>query len=420
MAPARDDRQQRLRTIPPPPSVLPEHTLIDDADEPVSIVLWRAVREVSDWARALPTERSTLFGAMSEVTRERLVYASAREPGLADAFGVFGTLRSSPELLSADEIAAACDVVVAWADQRSLVQTAFLFAEAAARVTPDDPARNSHAGRWARHAGQRHRAEIWYDRARGLAARYKIRRELIRALLGAGSLYRETGRYAHARALIDRAARLASSTRRHRQAAEAEHDLMAIAAEAGTYHEAELHVRAALLHYPLRHPGVPRMVHDWGFLLVRYKLYPQALEVLLNLPAHASRPELESLYSGTLARAAAGAGRRDVYEKARARVVTLTGLHPEFAAAALANTAEGARHFGRWDEGERLAGRAVELARERGEADVQRGALEILDAILTRQPPEPPAAPPQPNRLDTISRRMLHLLEQRRKGSGGR
>lgn len=420
MASVPSTGQRRLRTIPPPPSALPEHTLIDDGDEPVALALWRAVREVSDWASADPAERGALFGAMSGVMRERLIYASSREPELADSFGVFGTLHESPTVLTGTEIAAACEDVVAWADQRSLVHTAFLFAEAAARVLPDDPARSSHAGRWARHAGQWHRAEIWFDRARGLAARHRLRRELIRALLGAGSLYREIGQYAQARALIDRGARLASATRRHRQAAEAEHDLMAIAAEAGTYQEAEMHVRAALMHYPLRHPGVPRMVHDWGFLLVRHRLYPQAFEVLVDLPVHANRPELESLYNGTLARAAAGAGRRDTYERARARVLTLTGLHQEYAAAALANTAEAARHFGRWDEGEHLAGRAVELARERGEADVQRGALEILDAISTRKPPEVPADPPQPNRLETISRRMLYLLSQRRKGCGGR
>ena len=121
------------------------------------------------------------------------------------------------------------------------------------------------------------------------------------------------------------------------------------------------------------------------------------------------------LYQGTLARAAGGSGRREVYDEAVRMVVALSGVHQEFAAAALANSAEGARFFQEWDRADGYAARAVEIARERGEADVHRGASEILDAVTARATPEPQALPPADSNVESVTRRVMALLRQRRK-----
>lgn len=226
---------------------------------------------------------------------------------------------------------------------------------------------------------------------------------------------RETGRYREARALLGRAAQIAASTRRHRQAAEASHDLLAIAVEDGTYEEAEMYVRAALRNYPIHHPSIPRLVHDWAFFLVRNALYEQALPLLLAIVPLAARPELTMLYWGSLGRAAAGAGRRDLYDYAARHVIALAGLHQEFAAAALANLAEGSRFFREWSRGQEFATHSIEIAVTRHEADVERGAREILTAIIERQVPVAQAPPPRASRIQAITRRIMALLKARKK-----
>lgn len=413
--PAPQRRPRRLRTVPPPPSPLPEHDVAEDsfADEPVAMVLWRVLVDLHRWATADAAERPALFGRTPDATRERLAYAASEAPEIASALGTFGTLRDSPRIVSVGALARACTDVHQWADERSLTQTALRFAEAAAFVDPDNPNLNNHAGRAARRAGLPHRAAVWYDRAHRIAARLKNRRETIRALIGRGALLRELGRYEEARAVFERAARLASSTRRNRQAAEVMHELFTIAAESGTLEEAERHARDALDHYPIHHPALPALVHDWGFLLVRHAYYEQALALLDTLIPHMRRPEWRTAAWGTLGRAAAGAGRRARYEEAKQSVLGLIGLNEEYAAAALAHLAEGARFFGEWDAGAALAARAIELAQARHEGDVVRGAREILEAVLAREPPQSQAVAPRGSRIPDIGRQMQNRLQDR-------
>lgn len=413
--PKKPKRTPRYRTAQPPPEPLPDHQILLDLEDPLARVLWRGLRDVRDWTDTDPGQRGTLFGPPSEDFRERLLYAAAQAPELADAVGVLGSLRVSPRMVSIADLVRACVDIWKWADGRGLVQTALAFSEAAAGLDLDNPILACDAGKVARRAAMGDRAEQWFDRAQKSAARQKNRRELIRALLGHGALMRETGRFKEARVLIERASQMAASTRRHRQAAESAHDLLAIAIEDGSYGECERYVRLALRSYSSHHPSVPRLVHDWAFYLTRLALYRQAVPLLVAIVPLARRPELRMLYQGTLARAAAGAGRRDLYEEAVRGVVTLSGLHQEFAAAALANSAEGARFFAEWDRGEGYAARAVEIARERNETDVQRGALEILDGIAARRPPVPQGEPPQGSRTDQITRRVMALLQQRAK-----
>jgi hypothetical protein len=75
----------------------------------------------------------------------------------------------------------------------------------------------------------------------------------------------------------------------------------------------------------------------------------------------------------------------------------------------------GAQFFAEWDAAESMAARAVEIARARQQADVEHGALEILDAVSTRTPPPPQAELPPRSRIPTIQQRMLRRLEERSK-----
>jgi hypothetical protein len=160
---------------------------------------------------------------------------------------------------------------------------------------------------------------------------------------------------------------------------------------------------------------VPRLVHDWSFLLVRLGRYREALLLL-----EAVLPQFHSLEGqmgawGTLGLAAAGVGNRERYAEAVARVQQLVGRTQEFAAAAHANLAQGARFWGEWELGCTLAVRAIEIARVRREADVERGAREFLAGIEAREPPTEPQGPPICNHIERISSQVLQLLKARQR-----
>jgi tetratricopeptide (TPR) repeat protein len=213
--------------------------------------------------------------------------------------------------------------------------------------------------------------------------------------------------------LLNRAARLSASTRRHRVAAETQHDLLALAVEAGTYEESESHMLEALRHYPIHHPAVPRLVHDWSFLLVHLGRYGEALQLLETVLPHFRSPEGKVGAWGTLGLAAAGAGERERYDQALEHVQRSVSRTQEFAAAAHANLAQGARFWRQWDLGRNLAMRAIEIAQTRRELDVERGAREFLSGIEAQELPSSPPPLPSPNQIQEISRQVFRLLEAR-------
>lgn len=406
----RAPRQRRLRTALPPPDPLPEHALLIGIDDPLARIFWRATRDISEWIASGPSG-AACEPAEAAVFREQLAYAVSKAPELEEAFGAFGLLRLNPKLAQRSSLAKACQQVHAWADARGMQETALLFAETWARIDGENPIAANEAGRAARRTAYVHRAEVWLERAHTLAARHKNRREKIRALIGLGGLMRELGRYSEARSKFFDAARIAASTKRHRQAAEVQHELLTIAVETASYAEAEHYMRAALREYPVHHRALPWLGHDWAFFLVRLNLYKEARVLLEAVRPHVTRRELLVVIEGTLGRAVAGCGDRNAYELCRERVLVLSSVHGEYAAAALAHLAVGAQLFGEWELAEQMGVRAVEIARTRHQVDVERGASEIVSAIRARRPAPQQASIARPNKLAAIEREMLARLQ---------
>lgn len=414
-------RAPRLRTLPPVPRWLPEYKLVEDADavgdDRVALALLYALRDLRLWVESTPEERPHLLLPPSRDRTDTFVRAAEHANAIAEPLHDLCAMRSDPDRATAEVLGAACRRVSRWAHRHSLTHVALLFAEASVRVAPSTAANANLAGRMARIAGCSDRAESWFDYSIRVAGRdgNRNRREMIRALLGKGTILREHGRFGEAKPILERAARLCAATRRHRVAAETQHDLLALAVETGTYADSEQHMLEALRHYPIHHPAVPRLVHDWSFLLVRLGLYHAALPML-----EAVLPQFKSLDGqmgawGTLGLAAAGAGNRKRYDTAVEHVQKLVSRTQEFAAAAHANLAQGARFWGEWDLGRTLAVRAIEIAQLRREADVERGAREFLAGIEAHQPPPPQPGPPASNQIAGISRQVIDLLEARKR-----
>jgi tetratricopeptide (TPR) repeat protein len=290
-----------------------------------------------------------MSGVPSETVRERFIVAVAETPELAEAFGTLGLLARAAHLVDAPLLAAACEAVALWADERSLLRTATQFAEAAAYTDAANPYLSNAAARFCRRSALMDRAAVWYERAFYLSRGTRDNGESLRALLGFGSLMKDQGRYKEAQRYLGRAARRAERTGRRRQAAEAHHNLLGIAAEIGSFADAEWHVRQAIRLYPVQHPRMPALVHDWAFLLTRHRLFTPALRAAQLAEPQLHRPEAKLICWGTIARAAAGAAKQEIFEEAVRRALPLLALYQEYAGGTLIHLAEGSRYFGRWD-----------------------------------------------------------------------
>jgi tetratricopeptide (TPR) repeat protein len=408
-------RPGRLRTItlpPPPLNWLRELTALEAAGDELGIAFWRVLRKVHDWAQTPAEYRAGLFEIDKRAAQKRLGDVCSQAPSLVEAFGTFARLIRPPEQVEARQVAEACHQAREWAEEQSMLEAAMLFAEAAALAEPEVPGHANTAGRLCRRAAYDERSTTWYHRGFGLAVRTRERTETIRALLGYGGLMYHLGRHTDARRYYERAVRVAVHTGRHRQAAEAKHDMVLIAAEAGTYQEGERHARQALQYYPVHHPRIPYLVHDVAFLFIRNRLYSFALPLLRSVRQQISLPGEQALVLSSLARAAAGAGQISLFREAADEVLSLVESFGEHAAAALWNVAEGAWSCADWERAERLAQKAVEIARTRKESEPERGASALLVRVAIRELSQPEAEPPLGNRIEQLSRGCLAKLNR--------
>ena len=398
--------RNRPVTLPPPRIQWAEEIAsLEEVGAELAIVFWRVLRKVREWAETPPEAREGLFGLNKSDARERLGAACREVPELVEPFGIFALLIRAPHVLEPWLLADACHQVHEWAEERSFVLTAMFFAEAAATADPESPARANDAGRMCRRASRDDRASSWYHRAFGLGVRHKARQETIRAQLGYGNLMKDLGEYDEARKYYEKAAQRAINTGRKRQAGEAYHSLLTIAAERGEYQQGRRYVKRALDLYPIRYFRIPALVHDWAVVLIRVRHFTPAIHLLdLVLPRFQS-PEVLTVVWGNLARALAGARRQDRFDKAEREVLHLVEQRGEFAASALNSLATGAWSFGRWNEAERYATAALNVARERREGGEYQAAEYLLTKLASRQVP--------PVEEDAVDRESLEALVRR-------
>jgi tetratricopeptide (TPR) repeat protein len=381
--------------------------MLDDTQEPLLLVLWRVLRQVRLWQGVPAAERAEqelpLFVA------RRLDEARARAPELAGALEVFGALFRRPRSVGNGALADACQRVYEWAEMGYRLELAVCFAEAAASADPGSPARANLAARICRRAALHESAAQWYLRGFKLAVQAKDRDESLRALLGYGGLMYSLGKYDEARRFFERAATRAARTGRRRQAGEAEHDLLGIASDTGTYAEGERHATRALAFYPVRHPRIPHLVHDFAVLLLRHGRYATALGLLHRVLPLVRTPEVRVIVWSNLGYAAASLGQREPYEDARQQVLGNAPVFQEHAAAAMVNLARGARMLGEWEDAERYASQALALARARRDGGPEKAARVLLEELAARAAASLPARLPSPGRTD----RLVLLLKTR-------
>jgi hypothetical protein len=372
------------------------------------LVLWQTLGDIWLWANVPSEERAGLFEPPTTEARGRVLRARRVAPELTEAFGTFSLLHTAPGILEGSQISHACRQVYRWAERESLLELAAYYAEAAALVDPEDPAKANEAARLCRRAALNPRAAVWYERAFKLAVRVQNRKEIVGALLGYGALLYGLGYYERARPHFERVARFALRTGRRRTAAEAHHDLMAVSADGGDLVQAAEHARQAESLYPLHHPRLPYLVHDCAVLLVHLHHYTPALPMLRRLPSYFPRPEEATLVWSTVAAAAGGAAHLTLYQEAERKTLELVGLYEEHAAAALVSLAHGARCLRDDARAERFADLAVEIAKRRDEQGEIQRASAVLRQIERKEPA--PEEAPAPNEIAALARRLAARL----------
>jgi tetratricopeptide (TPR) repeat protein len=183
------------------------------------------------------------------------------------------------------------------------------------------------------------------------------------------------------------------------------HDLFAIAAETGRLRAAERLAARAAAAYGASHPRLPYLAQDLAFLWTLHGRFLPALELQQRIRSNINGFPERLILESAIARAAAGAGRLDVYERAAAEALTRVPspeVH-EGVAAALLNLAYAASSAGEWDRAVRTAERARRISEQTREGKIRLEA-EAVHERASRQlqvaPREERADTPQPTAVE--------------------
>ncbi|HEY7766581.1 tetratricopeptide repeat protein, partial [Longimicrobium sp.] len=356
------------------------------------LVLWQGIRHVRAWLQTPVPRRAELFHPHPRLAAEsRLRDARAAAPELRAALDGLLSITRSPLTAAGREVAAACAEIARWAERNGHAQTAILFAEAAAVLDGSDAAFANHAGRLTRNAGEFARADLWFQRAIGLARGADASVEYTRAQLGYGRLWHTLGDVERARKHYNRGSVAAMRQGLEWLAAEAQHDIFTLLTESHLFGDAGLHAWRALTWYPKHHPRLPLFVADVGYLLICTRHYSAAslLRQVTSVTNDGQRAVTAALYL----RARTSSGRTGFFRQGRRRLISVLSERPECLGPGLIHLAEAARAGGDWLLASEDATAACKLARSRHDAILEEAARAVLQKVGARMGVEPEIDP---------------------------
>jgi len=374
--------------------------VLDEVTSQLGLLMFQVIRDVYLWGSTPPEEREGLFEPRADEALVSILRDSDPEVQLESALMTLIRLAGAPELAREEQVALACQHVAHWADSHGLLETAIAFAQGAAVVLSADAATSYAVGRLARRRAEHARAETWYRRAIALARQSGDWSSYAMAFAGLGNLYMQRGNLPAARRFHLRALR---SARRHSLRAlhgSALHDLFVIAAQAGQADEAERLAREAFEMYGPDHPRLVYLALDVAYFWMERGRFAPALTVFQALVHHMQRLEDRLGVLANTVRAAAGAGERRLFEQTwdevwdrMQRAQPAPGLTN--AATVMLELAHGAATMGEYERAERAAERAVQVARERGEARTLLTAESVQDQVRRSRGVRPRVAAPE-------------------------
>jgi tetratricopeptide (TPR) repeat protein len=406
----RRKRRRRRPSILPPPSLpgtpFEGAVLLDELPDSFADLLWHAARDVQLWHTVTVLARPGLFGDGNSSPTGRVTRLI---PELSGAFTTFAAVTAFPESMERRSVAGACVAVYNWARARDFLVTATHFAELAAHVLPRESTLATAAGRANRHQAAYARAQRWFDRAVMIARKKGDQAAYAEALVTWGNMAFQQAEYDTARKLFDRAWKKGMKYNVRGMAAAARHNLLALDFVLGDYEAANEHAAAAFALYGRDSDRLPYLAHDVAHLWATEGYFELALSVVAAAEPLIAAPGEQLKVWANIGRAAAGAGRVDLFDDAWERVTreAKSSASPHLPEAILA-IAEGAYRLGRTARAVEMAERAVQAARQRGNADAEKSATATLERIRGGAPASPRAHPPDTVR--SLAARLLRAL----------
>jgi len=398
---ARPPRRNATRRWCIPPAILrePEEMLeasqiLDEVPGDMGLLLWQTLRDVTLWS-SVPTERHAgLFDADAPEQRMQLLLGAGAEPAVEISLTALTSMVGNPVDARPEMVSLVCLQISRWAEARGALATALAYAQAGALAHPEDPgpafAVGTLAMRWRRHT----RAETWLRRSIGLARRAGQWETYAEAYVEMGALYVRRADHGMAHRYYVQALRAA---RRHglmpiRGAAL--HGMLLLAMASGALEDAERYARGAMRAYGRGHPRLGELVHDAAYLLVMRESYTRAIPMLNRLLPSRVEPVERAQTLSILARAAAGAGDRRLYQEAWSDAWSLVirrageeGRHLR----TLLELARASAALGDWIHLDMAARQALQAATRQGEHAIATQVQELAASLrrpIHLPPPE--------------------------------
>ena len=338
--------------------------------------LWQALRRVREW-HGSPPDGFTLRWSDSLKAYEDV------DPALRPRLAALDRLLRDPypDAATIEAVAFACLNAALWAEERGAYRTALGFLHAAEDVDPDNPHYAYNLGRVARKMAFYEESEAWLKWAHFVARSYGRWEVATLALSGLGNLHRQRGNLPMARRFHEVTRRMAKLNGLRTLEGDALYDLAVMSGDFGDHDLVVAYAREALGAYGPGHSQIYYLAHDiaW-YWMDGLGDFVNASHVFSALLEHVWKPSHRLLICANLARAAAGAGWKDMFENMwlESWGVIRQSFDQEGHAAALAQLALGAGSLSDWERAIIAAEEALRIGRARKEAPI----VHIVESIL--------------------------------------
>jgi tetratricopeptide (TPR) repeat protein len=341
--------------------------------------IWQALRRLREWLGSPPEGPGGRNGG-AEGRFE------AVDAGLRPSLRVLDRLLAEPDPGgdTQEAVALACFHAALWTEERGAYRTAVGLLHAAEDVYPDNAHYAYNLGRVARKMALYEDAEAWLKWAHFVARSSADWEVATLALSGLGNLHRQRGGLPTARRFHEAARRLARLKGLRTLEGDALYDLAVMAFYVDDSPQAITYARQALAAYGPGHTQVYHLAHDiawyWMDALGDFQNAAHVFSALLD---HVWQPSIRLLVTANLARAVAGLGWKEPFERSwiDVWVAVRQGIDRQGHAAALTQLALGAGTLGDWDRANLAADEALKVARNRMEEPVILIAEGILDSL---------------------------------------
>jgi tetratricopeptide (TPR) repeat protein len=380
--------------------------VLDEIADDLGVYLFQRARDALLWAETPQTLRHGLFQPPAVS-----ISSGATDDAHEKSLQVLDWMVAEPEGATPGLIAGACTTISDWANGRGYIQTAICFREIAAHAVPNDSLLAAAAGRLLRQHAYFERSKRWFERSVGLARLAGDMSGSASAYLSWANMEFHRGEHARARKLFLRAWRRARKHHLRSLGAAARHNLLALCIETGSFEEAQEHAEAAFELYGRRHKIIPTFAQDVAQLWSWQGYSEVALQVFSAALPHILVPKERFITTANLGRAAAGAGRPDIFLDAWGEIAHYSGPENEFLAEALVNIGEGAWLLGMHAKAVQACTRALHLAETRRERSTAEQAARVLARIRAGEGRNFQRHRP-PDRVRSLAGRLLRAIEE--------